>query len=403
MKVLLSAFACSPNMGSECGVGWHWARILATHHDVTLLTHACFQAEIEAELAERPIPRLKVSYFEAKPWIGQFDRRHLDSQPYYTWWQWKLLPLARALHQREKFDVTHHITWGTIRYPSWLGLLDTRHIIGPLGGGERAPQRFFAGLPLKQRAWEVLRDIVLYSFKVDPITQFALSRADRIFCKTEDTARFLPRHLARKAEVMMEIGAPPVKPRPQGTPRRPRTQFLFAGRLLPFKGLHLAVDAIAEAVRRGADVGLLAVGDGPLRDVVLAKAARHNLGDRFELRARIPQPELMALYHQADAFLFPSLHDSSGNVVLESLSRGLPVICLDLGGPPCFVHEGCGNVVQSTDLSQAGLVSALADAIIRFHHTGDPERRAMSDAACERAGSLTWDGQVTSLYERLTW
>ena len=39
------------------------------------------------------------------------------------------------------------------------------------------------------------------------------------------------------------------------------------------------------------------------------------------------------LYRRHHALLYPSLHDSSGNVVLEALFHGLPVVCLDLGGP----------------------------------------------------------------------
>lgn len=400
MKILLSAFAYSPILGSECGVGWHWARVLAKHHDVTVLTHVWFKEDVERALASSPQPNLKVAYFGVEPLVGAFKRAHLDSQLYYAWWQWKVLPFAKALHRRERFDVVHHLTWGTIRYPSWLGMLGARFIVGPLGGGERAPARFFSGLPAKQRLKETVRDVVLWSFKLDPITQFALSRAEHIFCKTRDTAEFLPSHLASKARVCMEIGAPAVVARPT-RPARSRMRFLFAGRLIPFKGLHLAVDALAEAVRRGADVALLAVGDGPLRDVILAQSAKHGLGDRFELRARVPQAELMQLYQEADAFLFPSLHDSSGNVVLESLSRGLPVICLDLGGPACFVNDECGVVVNTRGLTRAQLVSALADAIVDHVRKSGAELNAMSDAAVQQASLLTWERQVTTVYEAL--
>jgi glycosyltransferase involved in cell wall biosynthesis len=181
--------------------------------------------------------------------------------------------------------------------------------------------------------------------------------------------------------------------------RQARTTFLFAGRFITFKGLHLAVDALAEAVRRGADVSFVAVGDGPLREPIQAQINRLGLQDRVELRKHIPQRELMSLYHHADAFLFPSLHDSSGNVVLESLSRGLPVICLNLGGPPCFVDATCGIVVNVDGLSRAQLVSALADAIVDYAGRADARRQAMSDAACARAAPLTWERQVAALYE----
>lgn len=397
MKILLSAFAYSPILGSECGVGWHWARVLAQHHDVTVLTHAWFRPDVEQALARSPQPRLKVVYFGVDPLVGTFKRAHLDSQLYYVWWQWKVVAFAKALHARERFDVVHHLTWGSLRYPSWLGSLNARFIVGPLGGGERAPMRFFAGLPIKERLKEVLRDVVLFSFKVDPITQAALSKADRIFSRTQDTARFLPAHLGRKTTVAHEIGAPEVVDRPSRPPGK-TTTFLFAGRLIPFKGLHLALDAIAEAVRLGADVRLVAVGDGPLREFLLARASSYGLGERFDLRPRIPQADLMNLYLESDAFLFPSLHDSGGTVVLEALSRGLPVICLDLGGPACFVNPDCGLVVETQGKSQSALTKALAQAVMAHASKSPEERRAMGDAAAAQARRLTWDRQVAAVY-----
>src|SRR5262249_17128782 len=48
---------------------------------------------------------------------------------------------------------------------------------------------------------------------------------------------------------------------------------------------------------------------------------------------RMPPAELFELYDTHSLLLFPSLHDSGGFVVLEALSHGLPVVCLDLGGP----------------------------------------------------------------------
>ena len=60
---------------------------------------------------------------------------------------------------------------------------------------------------------------------------------------------------------------------------------------------------------------------------------RRLVRDRVEFIPRVPQLKLFELYDTHDLLLFPSLHDSGGYVVLEALSHGLPVVCLDLGGP----------------------------------------------------------------------
>lgn len=401
MKILLSAFAFSPLLGSECGVGWHWALAMAKHHEVTVLTHDWFRRDVEAELARHPVPGLKVAYFQVQPFWTPFQRHHLDSQAYITYWQIRVLRFAKGLQAQARFDLVHHLTLGSIRYPCWLGFLGVRYVVGPLGGGERAPAHLYRGTPWRGRLREAVRDLVLYSFCIDPFAQWALGRADIIFCRTADTAGFIPGRMKSKVVVAHEIGAPVPCPRPEPLSVKARTTFLFAGRLLPWKGLHLAVAALAEAVARGANVGLHVVGDGEMLAHLQTQARALGMSDRIDFTARVPQAQLMAMYHDADAFLFPSLHDSGGTVVLESLSRGLPVICLDLGGPQHFLHPGCGTVVSTQGATQAELVSRLAAAIEAFSRLGRRERQSLHDEAIKQAGKLTWDHQVACVYEHI--
>ena len=56
----------------------------------------------------------------------------------------------------------------------------------------------------------------------------------------------------------------------------------------------------------------------------------------------VTQEELFNYYSSFDCFLFPSFHDSSGSVILEAYSFGLPVISLNLGGPDKLVQSDCG-------------------------------------------------------------
>ena len=151
MRILLSAFACSPRWGSEPGVGWNWAVELAKDHDVTVLTHAYFRAHFEALPASQLPARLHIEYVAVDPPAGRFHEQLLNSQLYYAWWQWFAYRHARQLLRTQSFDLVHHLTLGTFRYPIFLGLLGTPLAVGPLGGGERAPSRFYAGLPLRDR------------------------------------------------------------------------------------------------------------------------------------------------------------------------------------------------------------------------------------------------------------
>jgi len=401
MKVLLGAFAYSPILGSECGVGWHWSRSIAKKHDVTVLTHAWFKPDVEAALAADPEPNLKVEYFHAEPFWTSFKRSHLDSQLYIMYWQYKVRKFAKQLHQQHRYELVHHLTLGTIRYPSWLGFLGAPYIAGPLGGGERAPMRFFRGLPWRARLYEVLRDIVLFSFQVDPFAQAALAKAKLIFCRTGETVAAIPRYMRHKAVLAHEVAAPPVKPRVGPVPKQPRTKLLYAGRLTTFKGLHLAIPAMAKAFQSGADIELIIIGEGELLPYLHKLAEKCKISERLTFVPRVPQQELYALYQTADAFLFSSLHDSGGTVVMESMSRGLPVLCLDLGAPHYFIDDSCGRVVKTQGVSQAEVINRLAQAICEFHETSQETRQSMHDEAIRRAARMTWDDQVNVVYSKV--
>ncbi len=140
LKILLSAYACEPGFGSEAAVGWTWASQLGPEHEVHVITRESNRAAIEAELAVRPLPRVHFSYFDLPPWIRAWKRGNRGVHLYYFLWQIGAYRVARALHEAVAFDVVHHVTFASVRFPSWMGLLGPPFIFGPVGGGEYSPR-----------------------------------------------------------------------------------------------------------------------------------------------------------------------------------------------------------------------------------------------------------------------
>jgi len=98
------------------------------------------------------------------------------------------------------------------------------------------------------------------------------------------------------------------------------------------------------------------------------------------------------------AFIFPSLHDSGGTVVLEAQSFGVPVICLDIGGPATLVTHDSAIIVSTHHRSEADVVNGLANAI---QHLADDElsRLAMSMAAIKHAREdMSWERRVYGIF-----
>jgi glycosyltransferase involved in cell wall biosynthesis len=108
------------------------------------------------------------------------------------------------------------------------------------------------------------------------------------------------------------------------------------------------------------------VGDGPERSRLEEDVKQHNLRGNVEFIPRLPQNTLFELYRSHDLLLFPSLHDSGGFVVLEALSHGLPVVCLDLGGPKDIVTPNSGVVIKNNGQNTAQVATAMALEISRL-------------------------------------
>ena len=400
MKILISAFACSPLWGSEPGVGWNWAVELAKVHDVVVLTHSYFRSHIEPALAERPDIRLRISYLDLQPIFGDFQEQLLNSHLYYVHWQFTAAKHVKKLVRQENFDLIHHLTWGTFRFPTFLGGLGVPLVMGPLGGGERAPLRMFRSLPWKVRAFETIRLITMHMTRFEPFTVLGLSRAKVVLCKTEETRSLLPRWVRSRAFISPEIGAPPFLPEDTSSSQKSGNELklLFAGRLIGWKGILLAVNAVKKLHDEGVTVTLNIAGGGPLRHYLERHIVQSGLAKQVTLLGSVPRNQLMLLYRDADLFLFPSLHDSSGNVVLESLSRGLPVICLDLGGPKYFVNSDCGVVIRTKDCNELEVVEAITTTLKDLH--SDQKRLShMRVAAIEQANRLSWSNVVQQGYK----
>lgn len=397
MKILLSVFACTPHSGSETGVGWHWAVELArAGHQVVALTDATRREAIERELAARPIDGLVFTYWRPSV-LRRVPLNSRTAQWLYSVWQYLLLPKARALHRQHGFDLAIHLTYGVFRHPSFLGWLGVPFLFGPLGGGEDAPWELKRDLPLREQVKELARSVLNQAARWNPVLHLAFRRATVVLTKTEETRRMLPASCQTRTHVHAEIGIQ-VAAQAQDSPTRTRAEgqrleLLFAGRLLGWKGVHLALQAVARAVEQGQDVGLTVVGSGPLGPwLQQVEQGLPSLVGRVRWQAHMPQAALFQLYGQVHGLLFPSLHDSSGNVILEAMSFGLPVICLDLGGPATLVDAHCALVVPTAQATRSDVVDRLAKAISLW--VGDEFRRQqMGEAARSRMASMDWSSR----------
>jgi glycosyltransferase involved in cell wall biosynthesis len=177
---------------------------------------------------------------------------------------------------------------------------------------------------------------------------------------------------------------------------------LYVGRLVYLKGLHLALPAFARLLADAPDSRFKIVGSGPQEAELRALAHRLHLDAHIDWVPWLPHEKALSVYSQSDVFLFPSLHDSSGNAVLEAMTNGLPVVCLRLGGPAAIVDTYSGIRVAASEPDRA--IEYLGSALSLLA-TNPSLRSFLSRGAYVRANRyFAWSAQIermTSLYYTL--
>ena len=369
LKLLVSAYACEPGKGSEPGVGWRWAlETAALGHEVWVLTRANNQPTINKALSTHgKLRNLHFCYYDLPAWASWWKRNGRGVHLYYLLWQWGAFKEARKLHKEQQFDAVHHITFGVTRHPSFMGKLGIPFILGPLGGAERAPLALRKHCSLGGRIKDRLRDFANACARLDPTVRQMLQRASVILLKTPESLNWVPQQYRDKAQCMLEIGVdqiPPHTTQPGDLPKkRHALHVLYVGRFLYWKGMDLGLRAIAELRSRGVQVRLTMIGQGPEKDRWQALTAQLRLTDCVTWVPWLKHQDLLHAYRTFDTLLFPSLHDSSGNVILEAMACGLPVVSLNLGGPGQLVNENCGRLVDVEGLGAEETIKKIADAL----------------------------------------
>jgi glycosyltransferase involved in cell wall biosynthesis len=363
--------------------------MLAFADEVWVLTRANNQTVIEADSLSRT-PGLHFIYYDLPIWAIKLKKHAWFLSLYFILWQWGAYRLAAKHHHEYPFNAVYHVTFASLKFGSFMGRLGIPFVIGPIAGGERAPMRLRRGLPIHGKARELLRDLGIFLQRYSPLARQAYASAERIYLTTSESLCLIPSKWRFKVAVHLAVATlccatQKNEWRPPECPR-----FVFAGNLLYFKGIHLAIRALAEARRVIPDATITLFGTGPAENWLRILASRYGVAQAVEFAGSLPRQQLLDLLDRYTSLVFPSLHDSGGMILMEALSAGLPVICLDIGGPGVIVSKSCGIVVSTTDIDEAEMVTRIANAMVSLGTMPSTHLEQLSVGAIARASELSW-------------
>jgi len=290
------------------------------------------------------------------------------------------------------------------REPGFLWKLDAPFVWGPVGGTADVPLRFAPILGVRQSFYHLARNTVnAYQLRHDWRVQAALARADGFVTAASDTRGAFLR-IAGKDSVLIcataiDTGGIAAESVPRYAPGRP-LNLVWSGLHYSRKALPLALGALALLPAK-LSWHLDIIGKGPMTSSWRRLAEKLGVDERCRWHGWLPEhSDVINIISKADVFVFPSLQEGSPTVVMEALSKGVPVICLDHCGMADVVTEDCGIKIPVSTPER--VMRDIAAAIERL--AGDPDEvRRLSRGALERARQYSWENcarEMLKVYER---
>lgn len=415
-KVLLVIESCNPELSSVPLVGYNFFKSIAQFANVHLVTHCRNRSALR-----RFGVASNVTYYE-QTWLekvyyriirrlstfrGQtvWPIRHLLQFPIYFFFDRFVSKTFSSSVKRGDYDLVHALTPIMPRYPYRIlrfcrnGDRRTPFILGPVNGGVPFPEAFKR---IGHKEFSYLNWLRRLGYWMIPGYRYTYLQADIILSGSTYTDTWLKSAFpgsADRMQIMYENGVPGYFY--QDTERQERDsdelRLLFLGRLEPYKGCDMLIEAIAGlTVSERQKIKLAVVGDGSQKAGLEAYVENSDLSDTVEFRGWIAHSEVRHEYAVSDLFCFPSVREFGGAVVMEAMASGLPCIVVDNGGIGEYVTEDSG--VKISPLGRTYVIEKLRQHIRRLAN----DRAQLGDLArCARVRSelFSWDRKSRELEE----
>lgn len=409
MRVLVIAEACNPEWTSVPLVGYNFARALASREDldVVLATHPRNRKAVEAD----PLSKLATVIYPDNEYIARNVYNFAQwfrggkgkgwttntgfAAMSYLFFERELYKLVRNELKSGDFDLIHRITPVSPTAASPLAKwTDVPMIIGPLNGGLPWP-REYPQLRKKEREYLVpLRKI----YKLFPYYRSTYKHAAAVIAGSQHTMTEIPGHFRGKKYLLPENGVDPTRFELADDWTPPafdgRFRFVTVGRLVPYKGLWLTLQAMRDS-RTLKECELVVIGDGPDRPLIEKMVQDYGLTDQVRLLGWLDQREMARELASSQCFVFPSLREFGGGVVLEAMASGLPSIIVNYGGPTDLINNDCGILLPMQP--EQPLVSSIREAMETLVDHPQRCREFALNAVQRIREEFTWSAKAEKL------
>lgn len=401
LKILINAYACSPNMGSEPGMAWNWVSNLAKFCELYIITEGEFRDKIE-----EVVPTLeqgKNMHFYYNPVTDEIRKMCWNQgdwrfYKYYREWQWKTYLMVKDICSKEKIDVLHQLNMIGFREPGYLWKLSKENgvpfVWGPVDAKDKFPVAYLDGASIKTKLFMRLKNFLTgiqlrYSRRVLK----AANQASVVFSASSNSQHSFKKYMGIDSPLLNETGC-----YVQNHPIADKSQkevfdVLWVGKLDFRKQLLLALWTIAAVGSHKVRLHIVGGGDSTYYQ---QKAIDLGIADWCVWHGAVSHEEVQKLMQKSDVFFFTSVAEGTPHVVSEAIGNNLPVVCFDTCGQGDAVNENVGRKIELSIPMQS--VHEFAKVLKELERNRNLLKQ-MSENCRQRQLELSWAEKAKTMVE----
>lgn len=386
MKIFTIAFACNPELGSECGVGWSLPGEIARRHEITLVTRAMYREPVERAVANTaandPHRSIAWRYYDLPRFFMLLEKiLPYGTHIYHEIWNRRVARVfAKELSES---DIVHHLTFGAAYFTPWASKVSNRFVWGPIGGGDDPIPYVF----LRTMGFLAIGKEILFCFATRYAcrgswfaNRYRRGAAAIVFRTRRFSEKMLVAPGCRTGVVCETAYDEPVTERTYPRKSREPMRVLMVERFIPLKGTLFAIWAFARFLSKGGQGVLTLCGKGPLAKRLKREVQKLGIAENVRFLGHLAHSDVMKELRMNDVFLHLSFHEGGSWSILEAMANGLPVICQRKSGMDDMVTDNCGVKILANTPDE--LAKQAADALIEYW--AHPELVEQHGAAAQR-------------------
>lgn len=413
-RVLVIAEAANPEWVSVPLVGWSLANALRDVADVHIVTQTrnrdailragLLEAQdftvIDTEPVARPLWKLadRLRGGAGKGWT---TTTAIAAISYYFFEHLVWKQFGAAIRAGD-YDVVHRVTPLSPTTPSRLAAkcqqAGVPFVVGPLNGGVPWPKAFDAARRQEKEWLSYVRD----AYKLLPGYRSTLKHSAAHLIGSVDTLEQVPQKYRSKCVYLPENAVDPARFSRQAAtyPGSGPLRACFVGRLVPYKGPDMLLEA-AEPLLRSGQLHIDILGDGPLMPALKEWVETRQLQHAVNLPGWVAHQDLQGIMCQSQLLTFPSIREFGGGVVLEAMALGLVPVIVDYAGPAELVTPSTGYTVPIG--SRPEIVEALRQTLGQLCENPAPlvEQSALCRAHVQEW--FTWSAKARQVKRVYDW